>query len=215
MGKLSKMQITLLHMFDAFHSLCEDNRLTYYALGGTMLGAVRHGGFIPWDDDIDVGMPRDDYNKIRKLMGDSTFEKVYVLETPESGDSNYCFPYSKFYDTSTTLIENSRQQLIRGVFIDVFPLEGTANTEAEAERRYKKIKNMTDLLTLRKLVVSSSRSSIKNSIIRMANIIPESILNTKRFSCDIDILCSKYPFNEYKLGGNLMGAWGIKEIMPR
>ena len=60
---LNGIQLKLLEMFKWYHEFCVDNNLKYYALGGTMLGAIRHKGFIPWDDDIDVGMPRDDYNK--------------------------------------------------------------------------------------------------------------------------------------------------------
>ena len=64
---VNSIQKKLIPMFAWFHEFCVNNGLRYYALGGTMLGAVRHKGFIPWDDDIDVGMPRKDYDKFLKL----------------------------------------------------------------------------------------------------------------------------------------------------
>ena len=65
---LTQLQYQLLEMLRWFHDFCEKNKLRYYVLGGTMLGAIRHKGFIPWDDDIDVGMPRGDYQKLIRLM---------------------------------------------------------------------------------------------------------------------------------------------------
>ena len=61
---LNLLQENLLKMLEWFHRYCEENHLKYYVVAGTMLGAARHQGFIPWDDDIDVGMPRDDYDKL-------------------------------------------------------------------------------------------------------------------------------------------------------
>ena len=66
---MTEIQAKLLDMLVWFDRTCRANGLRYYALGGTMLGAVRHRGFIPWDDDIDVGMPRKDYERLARLMG--------------------------------------------------------------------------------------------------------------------------------------------------
>ena len=69
MADLTITQKRLLVMMDWFHNYCSEHQLTYYMIGGTMLGAVRHKGFIPWDDDLDVYMPRPDYEKLWRLMG--------------------------------------------------------------------------------------------------------------------------------------------------
>ena len=86
----AKLKSILLDMFSWFHEFCVQNGLRYYALGGTMLGAARHGGFIPWDDDIDVGMPREDYMRLEALMGSSP-QEPYILETPYSKAFTWTF----------------------------------------------------------------------------------------------------------------------------
>ena len=105
--KLSLLQQKLLDILKWFHLFCEENNLKYYAIGGTMLGVVRHKGFIPWDDDIDVGMPREDYNKFIELTKNKQFDK-YVVESIYDNNKDFFYPMVKIYDTTTTLIENTR-----------------------------------------------------------------------------------------------------------
>ena len=79
--KLTGLQQSLLDMLKWFHGFCVDHELKYYLLYGTMLGAARHQGFIPWDDDVDVGMPRKDYERLCSILGDKK-DSHYMLETP-------------------------------------------------------------------------------------------------------------------------------------
>ena len=96
MNNLSEFQVALLKVFKQFAKYCEEYDLTYYAAYGTLLGAIRHQGFIPWDDDIDVYMKREDYDKMianRKLLEATPYRITYVLD----GESPY--PFAKFYTT--------------------------------------------------------------------------------------------------------------------
>jgi lipopolysaccharide cholinephosphotransferase len=121
MNELQKKQLEILKEFDR---VCRENNLTYFANGGTCIGAIRHNGFIPWDDDVDVMMPREDYEKLLKLQNPWSDSK-YFLQTFRT-DKHYVLNFAKLRDSSTTYLEslfyNIRQN--HGVWIDIFPLDG-------------------------------------------------------------------------------------------
>ena len=117
--KLSPIQKVLLETFKAFVQFCEDNDIKYYAASGTMLGAIRHKGFIPWDDDVDVFMLPEDYAKLLSLK-DSLKETNYRVA--DFHDEGYPYPFAKFYDNTNTFWEYKQFPFIMGPFIDVFPL---------------------------------------------------------------------------------------------
>lgn len=114
------IQIAILKDIDAF---CREYSINYFLAFGTLIGAVRHKGFIPWDDDIDIAMPRPDYDKFILLFNDKV-QNLKVI-APEI-DLNYYAPYANVYDTRTVLEEKgtSHLGLELGVKIDIFPIDG-------------------------------------------------------------------------------------------
>ena len=112
-------QLKMLDMLEYFDTLCKANNIKYWLSSGTCLGAIRHGGFIPWDDDIDIEMLRDDYIKLEKVFLETN---EYVLQTWKN-DKYYCLPFAKMRDKST-VIYNSLFKY-KGVFIDILVLERT------------------------------------------------------------------------------------------
>ncbi|NMP23942.1 LicD family protein [Sulfobacillus harzensis] len=122
--QLRAVQIKELEILLAVDRVCRKHHITYYLIGGSALGAVRHNGFIPWDDDIDLGMPRNDYERFLNLGTRELGEKYYV-QTYRS-QPNFPFTWAKVNLNNTTFIETALQNLKihHGVFIDVFPLDG-------------------------------------------------------------------------------------------
>lgn len=203
----------LLDMFVWFHQFCEQNGLRYYMLGGTMLGAVRHQGFIPWDDDIDVGMPRSDYQRLEMLLKDQTGR--YILETPNTSNLDYYYPFSKLYDTETTLIENTRYKIRRGIYLDIFPLDGAGNTMEEGLETFRKVKRKRLLLLTMTAGVRPGRQFLKNLAVIAMRLIPNWVLNKKKLLISVEQLCSRKSYDDCEYVVNFMGNWMEKELMPK
>ncbi len=130
----------LLKILIEFDRFCEENNLTYYLSGGTLLGAVRHKGFIPWDDDIDVNMPRPDCEKLMELSGGRI--GGFELLPPNSTDKYHAYHW-KLYNDSILIGKRRNGTIAKKVypiFIDIFPIEGLPDTEEENIRHYIEIK---------------------------------------------------------------------------
>lgn len=114
-----EIQSHCLDIMRAFDCFAKENHLTYWMSGGTLLGAVRHRGFIPWDDDVDLMMPRPDYEYLIHHFEDGK----YRLSTCEK-DRDYHTPFARMWDCDTVLEWNAIQEKNIGVFIDIFPMDG-------------------------------------------------------------------------------------------
>lgn len=157
----NQVHCVLLNMLQWFHQECKNNNLRYYIIGGTMLGAVRHKGFIPWDDDIDVAMPRKDYDKLCRIMADSG-KGQYRLEFPGKENKDYTYLFAKIYDTQTTLTENKRKPITRGLYIDVFPLDGIGNEYKQAHENFRKIQSRMQIYDTAVCAFRKHRAWYKN-----------------------------------------------------
>lgn len=121
---LDKLKKELIDIFEVFDSLCKKYDIKYFATGGTLLGVVRHGGFIPWDDDLDIGMLRTEYDKFLKIPH-SEFEG-YGLCAPEITPGGYYSFVTKFYKKDTkfiTPISYADNKNDMGIFIELFPFD--------------------------------------------------------------------------------------------
>ena len=201
----------LVAMMGWFHNFCIENDLRYYVAGGTMLGAVRHEGFIPWDDDIDIIMPRGDYTKLEQLMQNRKDER-YVLETPNTEAKDYYYTFSKLYDTQTTLIENTKYKIKRGIYLDIFPLDGMGNSEEASAAHFKRIEKANNLLLSKIAGIRKGRSFIKNAAVMFFRLIP---LSEKKLLKKVVRLCAMRDWDEHSYGGNPVGAWRFREIMRK
>jgi len=139
MNDLQKKQLDILK---AFISVCEKHHLQYFLVGGSTLGAIRHKGFIPWDDDIDVGMPRKDYDEFIKLQHEFNGTPYFIQNF--KSDPCYIYNYGKLRDSSTTYIENFYKQhrINHGVWIDIFPIDGFSKVMMPREKLAKKVRHI-------------------------------------------------------------------------
>lgn len=119
---MNNIQTELLDIFKVLEKIIIENNLSYFCSSGTCLGAIRHKGFIPWDDDMDIFMPRDDYETLIKITHKYTGE--YFFGTPL--DKDYLYPFMKFYSKKYPYVETRCKKKYRKynyLYIDIFPLD--------------------------------------------------------------------------------------------
>lgn len=209
---MTELQNRLLIMLKWFHDFCIENHLQYYAIGGTLLGAVRHNGFIPWDDDIDLGMPRNDYDNLISCMQIISEKSDYVLEKPLE-NKDFVYQFCKLYDTKTTLVENTRYKTQRGIYLDIFPLDGIGNTREESKKNFKPISRKNNYIMTKVCAFSGHRKFYKNLAILLSRCMPfPKWQSTLRH---LDKLCRTKRFEDYDYVTNPYGAWGDREIFER
>ena len=136
-GILRKAQLIMLDMLIEFDAICKKHQLRYWLDSGTLLGAVRHQGFIPWDDDIDLSMPVEDYNQFLSIAQTELPGEIF-LQTSQT-DKNFKFDYTKLRSNKARIVEfHEKDKDInyhQGVFVDIFPMLTIDNT-AENKKYY-------------------------------------------------------------------------------
>ncbi len=119
---IKTLQQRILKILLAVDKVCREQNIRYYLWAGTQLGAVRHGGFIPWDDDMDIAMPRPDYERFIAHFREWLPEQFEVVCA--DNDPSYSFGFAKVLDANTTVIEREAYFFVDGIYIDIFPLDG-------------------------------------------------------------------------------------------
>lgn len=124
---IAEFQTKLLELLQVFINLCSKYELDWWACGGTCIGALRHNGFVPWDDDLDVAMPRPDYEKLWSLRDSINSEGRYIIART-TDKKNYHHRVIQLIDTQTTFIHtrSANEDIEHGVYIDILPMDACA-----------------------------------------------------------------------------------------
>lgn len=215
---MTGLQEKIFEIMKAFDRVCRENELHYYMLGGTMLGAIRHKGFIPWDDDADFGLPRKEYEALLELPEES-FPEGYRLRhfTKEEG-----VPYAfiRLEDERTTCVEARRSGggYVGGIYIDIFPLDGDVNVLPLRVLKELCVKFKKKLLYAHIAEKGAVRSPVKRLIMKMIT----EYTDSETLIRDLDALVKAYGERKEKLPqwgdarySNYLGHWGRKESIPR
>ena len=214
---LRKLQLCELEILKKFVKLCEENNLTYYISGGTFLGAVRHKGFIPWDDDVDVAMPREDYEKFLKLAKKSS---SFTIKNFKYNDDYHLY-HTRLTDDSIKVVSKSASVAqVWDAWIDVFPIDGLPNNfiirqffklgllEKKLLLKFSCFNEMVDLTAKRNLI-----KKIFIFIGKHVNV--QKYMNaSKRFTL-LDKKLKKYSNSKSKYYMNFMGAYEFNSIMRK
>lgn len=146
---IKRVQSICLDILKEVVRVCEENNITYFLDSGTALGAVRHGGFIPWDDDIDIAMDRENYEKFLEVAPTS-LRAGYTLQSPKY-DKNCPYPFSKVRKDGTIYMDwNKRNmKMHHGIYIDIFPFDNSPDNEKELAKHFSKCRFWINLYKLR------------------------------------------------------------------
>lgn len=148
--ELKSIQKKQTEILAKYIEICNENNLSYFVFYGTLLGTVRHQGFIPWDDDMDVVMPRDDLKKLARLMAEKDSEDFY-FDTVENNEQVFYGGYAKFGDKRTTFItrRNVAQKTNHGIAIDIFPIDGFEIEDKKRHKQFQKIQFLQELMIVK------------------------------------------------------------------
>ena len=141
---IEKLHGKMLDILSAIDATCKKHNLRYYIIAGTMLGAVRHKGFIPWDDDADICMPHRDYDLLIEHCREWLPEQ-YEMVCAEN-DQHYPHPFGKIQDATTTIIERAHLGYVGGVYVDVFPVDGMPDSRWRQRLHFMHYKYLCKLL---------------------------------------------------------------------
>ena len=192
---------------------CDNNNLTYFLGGGTLLGAIRHKGYIPWDDDIDIMMPREDYEKLLTEFNKTCDNQYKLLSYKNTEDYYYLF--AKVINTKTILVEDNYKKIKDlGIYIDVFPIDYLPEDDNKTQKimkKYRRMHKITSMYSVDQLkeVTTSKKKLIMKKII--LSIMGRKIMY-KKLVKKMDTLASKYK-NTNKVAC-ITGRYFEKEIMP-
>lgn len=205
----------LVDMLAYFDEKCRSNGIHYSLIGGSLIGAVRHKGFIPWDDDVDVILDKADFYRIKKILD----EERGIYRTLKDGEGGENFGFLKLIDSRTGLIEKSQKRELKnyGVFIDIFCYFSTYTDERKRVRHFRRIKVLKSLITRRK--IDFKNKSLKKNISYMIRTSVSVIIGQKRLkrlyykvlseANDSDYIVSNWPVyglkKEVQLRKNISG----------
>lgn len=211
--ELKSVEFNLLKKIDR---ICHDNGWKYSLCGGTLLGAIRHKGFIPWDDDIDIAMPRTDYIAFLKyIQKHGETDKIRIVAPKISED--YAYLFAKVCDVDTVMEEENfkRDNLEMGVYVDVFPIDGLGDSE-DAKRNFEATRFDRELLVARnwKRFFRSKTHAWYIEPIRFAFWVISRFVSTNRLVDRVEEYYAQFPIEKSECAAIICGSYREKEIMP-
>lgn len=200
-------------------AICEKYNLKYFMLGGTMLGSIRHKGFIPWDDDIDLGMPRNDYERFLEIAEIELPDYLQVVNYKNT--PTYQYYITRIQDTNVKVIEDRIGNDSKYTFasIDIFPIDGTPNNKLLRKIYFFRVLTHRALMSLHykdSIDRKRKRGFVERIFLSIMEKIPfEKIIDPYKEKEKIDKLLSSQNVATSNYIGNIMGAYRTREIVPK
>ncbi len=215
---LAKLQNIELKTLKQIKRICEAENIRYFIIGGTLIGALRHEGFIPWDDDVDIGIPRSDYNRFVKVAK-SYLPDNYEVRTMDSSRTYKCY-YTRVVDNNMKILwDHGQYKAEIGVWTDVFPLDGLPSGKLRRKMHVfhlNFIKALYKFTQIDNVSTNVRRSRIEQALIRFAMITRiGKLFNGDKLLKKLDRTLQKYDFDKCEYMFNYSGCYKDREIAPR
>ena len=213
-----EIQLEEKKILDEVINFLNENNLKYFLCGGTLLGAIRHKGFIPWDDDIDIAMPRPDYQKLQELINNNSNILGGELFFHSIESKNLNMPFTKVYNHNIEINDwRYNDEYEKYLWIDIFPIDGFPENDNECKIWFKKRNFIKKMLGYRKMsneFILSKKNVIKKINILLikylSKLIPENYYAKKIIS-----LTKKYTYETSKYVGCFVWGYGPQERMTK
>lgn len=195
---LQESQRAALEVLKKIVGICEENGFKYFLIYGTLIGAVREGGIIPWDDDIDIMMPRPDYDKfVEYCVKERESLKPFELFN-NNVNPKYPHMISRFSDSRYHLVFDNEKDYGLGVFVDIYPLDGVGNDLKAAKKLIKKTKKLASLcfLTSRKKFGRDNTSSALKMLVKFPAYLYAKMMGNKHFAAKLNRYAKKYDYDK-------------------
>ena len=194
--ELRQLQLKELESLTYFEEFCKKHELRWYLLGGCVIGAVRHGGFIPWDDDVDIIMPRRDYERMLRLWKqEESSERFLMLKT--DGEVFTGNSFATLIDTSATMVKENQQDIDvpHGIVTDIFPMDGCPDKKLQRYLQYYHA--MMYSLYITEVVPTKHGALMKAVCSVLLKLVPSRERRTKIWKKH-EKKMTKYAFNTHK-----------------
>lgn len=214
-----RVQDLTMNTLNVLINYCEEHNLRYYFTGGALIGVLRHKGFIPWDDDIDLGLPRKDFDKLHELLS-MDMPKGYGI-CNRFTDPNWHFAMSQFIDLESEIEINLAEQPRKAhIWIDIFPLDGLPDNKILRWFRVKHIllkRYMVQIAHITTQVDSHrDRPTYEKVIIEFCKKVPVGkLFNTNKILDSLERLLRKSDFDKAEWCGNMLGRYREREIVRK
>ena len=213
------LQMEEFKMMQLVKEICNKEKLRFYMIGGTLLGSIRHNGFIPWDDDVDLAMPRKDYEKFLKVA--HKYFPSYIFVQNFKTDSSYRYFITRVLN-KRVLVDEKRfiDAKIPQAYaaVDIFPIDGSPNGYFARKIYYSRVLCRRFLISLcyRDTIDPERKRSRKEKLVLaiLTRIPFEKLFNPTKIKENLDRLLKTYSMEESKWSGTIMGAYRLREMVP-
>ncbi len=207
---LQEMQRIELALLLEFDHLCKAQGLRYYMDGGTLLGAMCYEGFIPWDDDIDLKMPRRDYERFLGMQ--SLLPPHITLEAPGREHSSYLF--AKLVDNRTVLLEDGAVEKQTGIYLDIFPMDGHPEQEPRRRRHLSRLAKWNTRFHMSQDGFAQMRAA-PSPVTRLKGRLYRLLYRPKAVIRKLNALAARYDYDACSRAGLVIEGNAEKECFPK